>query len=243
VRVLRVLLLNLCLYLNTIGHMIVCMPVLLLPRRMLWRAVASWTTVNHWLLWMICGIDFDIRGIERIPRGPLLVAIKHQSAWDTFALLSLFSDPAYILKRELMWIPLFGWYCMKARRSEALAEMTERAKREMAHGRQIVIFPEGTRRAPDAEPDYRYGVAHLYGALGVPCIPIALNSGLFWPRRSLHMRPGTIRVEVLEPIAPGMHPDAFLVVLQNQLEPATTRLVSAGRSEIEADEREAARWA
>jgi 1-acyl-sn-glycerol-3-phosphate acyltransferase len=231
--------------------MIVCIPVLLLPRRMLWRAVASWTAVNHWLLWHICGIDFDIRGIERIPRGPLLVAVKHQSAWDTYALLNLFSDPVYVLKRELMWIPIFGWYCMKARmipvrrgaRAASIDAMAERAKREMARGRQIVIFPEGTRRAPDAEPDYRYGVAHLYGELGVPCLPIALNSGLFWPRRSLHMRPGTIRVEVLEPIAPGMHPDAFLVVLQNQLEPATARLISAGRSEINADEREAARWA
>jgi 1-acyl-sn-glycerol-3-phosphate acyltransferase len=128
-------------------------------------------------------------------------------------------------------------------RAAALAAMTEGAKREIARGRQIVIFPEGTRRAPDAEPSYRYGVAHLYGELAVPCLPIALNSGLFWPRRSLHMRPGTIRVEVLEPIAPGMHPDAFLVALQNQIEPATARLVSAGRSEIEADDREAARWA
>lgn len=246
----RVVLLNGGLYLNTIVHMIVCLPVLFMSRRALWRAVDSWVRVNHWLLWTICRIDFEIRGAERIPPGPLLVAIKHQSVWETYGLLHLFSDPVYVLKRELMWLPVFGWYCMKARmipvrrgaRATALAAMSEGARQEIARKRQVVIFPEGTRRPPDAEPSYKFGVAHLYAELGVPCVPVALNTGLYWPRRSWHMRPGTIRVEILEPIAPGMHPDAFLIALQNQLEPATARLVSAGRSEIAAYEREMARW-
>jgi 1-acyl-sn-glycerol-3-phosphate acyltransferase len=248
VQILRALLFNTGLYLNTILHMIVCLPVILLPRRMLWRAVDSWTSVNHWLLWTVCEIDFDIVGVERIPPGPLLVAVKHQSAWETYSLLYLFTDPAYVLKRELMWVPVFGWYCLKARmipvrrgaRAAALAEITARAKQEISRGRQITIFPEGTRRAPDAEPNYKYGVAHLYEELNVPCVPIALNSGLYWPRRSWRMRPGTIRVEVLEPIPPGMHPDAFLIALQNQIEPATARLVAAGRSEIEIHDRQEA---
>jgi 1-acyl-sn-glycerol-3-phosphate acyltransferase len=118
-----------------------------------------------------------------------------------------------------------------------MSAMAARARKEIARSRQIIIFPEGTRTAHDAEPNYKYGVAYLYGELGVPCLPIALNSGLYWPRRSWNMRPGTIRVEILKPIPPGLHPDAFLVRLQNELEPATTRLVSAGRSEIEARER------
>ena len=118
--------------------------------------------------------------------------------------------------------------------------MSERAKRAVARGRQILIFPEGTRQAPDAPPHYKFGVAFLYGELGVPCLPVALNAGLYWPRRSWHMRPGVIRIEILEPIAPGLHPDAFLTRLQNELEPATARLVSVGRSEIEARERGAA---
>jgi 1-acyl-sn-glycerol-3-phosphate acyltransferase len=247
---LRAILFNACFYLNTILHMIVFLPVLLLPRSVLWRAVASWTSINHKLLRNIVGIEFEFAGVERIPEGPLLVAAKHQSAWETYALLALFTDPAYVLKRELMWIPIFGWYCLKARmipvrrgqRSVAMAAMAERAKREISRKRQIIIFPEGTRRAPDDEPSYKFGVAFLYGELGVPCLPIALNSGLYWPRRSWHMRPGVIRVEILEPILPGMHPDAFLIALQNQIEPATARLISAGRSEIEAAEREAARW-
>jgi 1-acyl-sn-glycerol-3-phosphate acyltransferase len=245
VDVFRVLLLNGGFYLNTIVHMIVCLPVLVLPRRFLWRAVDSWASVNHWLLWTICGIDFEIRGRERLPKGPILVAVKHQSTWETYSLLNLFSDPVYVLKRELMWLPVFGWYVMKARmipvrrgaRGVDMDEMTERAKQAIAEGRQIAIFPEGTRRAPDAEPAYKYGVAHLYGELGVACVPIALNSGLYWPRRSWRMQPGTIRVEVLEPIEPGLHPEAFFLALQNQLEPATTRLVSVGRSDIEAYER------
>ena len=242
---LRAVAFNIGLYLNTLLHMIVYLPVLLLPRRFLWRAVDSWANANHWLLRNLCGITFEIVGAERIPQGPLIVAAKHQSAWETYSLLALFSDPVYVLKRELMWIPIFGWYCLKARmipvrrgeRATALEELTKRAKQAIARNRQIMIFPEGTRQPPDAEPNYKYGVAHLYGALDVPCVPIALNAGLYWPRRSWKKQPGTIRVEVLEPIAPGLHPDAFLAVLKNQLEPATARLVSAGRSEIEAENR------
>jgi 1-acyl-sn-glycerol-3-phosphate acyltransferase len=203
VQIIRAILFNAGLYLNTIIHMIVCLPVLLMPRRALWRAVDSWVSVNHWLLWTICGIDFEIRGSERIPPGPLLVAVKHQSAWETYSLLYLFADPAYILKRELMWVPVFGWYCLKARmipvrrgaRAAALAEISARAKEEIARSRQIAIFPEGTRRAPDADPSYKYGVAHLYGELNVPCVPIALNSGLYWnaPRRFSRRAPESDR--------------------------------------------------
>jgi 1-acyl-sn-glycerol-3-phosphate acyltransferase len=242
----RTVLFNICFYLNTVLHMIVCLPVLALPRPALWRAVASWTAVNLWCLSRICRIRFEFYGTEKIPPGPLIVASKHQSTGEIYALLQLFPDPVYVLKRELMWIPIFGWYCLKARmipvrrgaRSVTMAEMARRAKEEVSGaGRQLIIFPEGTRRAADAEPAYKYGVAYLYGELGVPCIPVALNSGLFWPRRSWRMRPGRIRVDILDPIPPGLHPDAFFQRLQNELEPATTRLVALGRREIEAQER------
>lgn len=244
VQIHRVLLFHVCLYLNTIARMLAFLPLLLLPRRLLWREVVAWARSNNRLLQVICGIDFDVVGTERIPAGPVIVAIKHQSAWETYALVGLFREPAYVLKRELMWMPLFGWYAYKAgvipvrRRAgaAALLAMTRRARQEIVRGRTIVIFPEGTRRAPDAAPDYKPGIAHLYHVLGVPCVPIALNSGLYWPRRSWRMRPGTIRVEVLDAIPPGMHPDAFLARLQNEIEPATARLVSLGRSEIAARE-------
>jgi 1-acyl-sn-glycerol-3-phosphate acyltransferase len=139
-----------------------------------------------------------------------------------------------------MWIPFFGWYAWKAgmipidrsKGSQALADMNARARRELARNRSIIIFPEGTRRPPGAEPRYKYGVARLYSEMGVPCLPIALNSGLFWPRRSMRRYPGTILVEVLDPIPPGFGQDAFFERLQHDVEAATARLVAEGSREL-----------
>ena len=138
-----------------------------------------------------------------------------------------------MLKRELMWIPLFGWLARKARmipidrgsRVAAMARMTALARQEIARGRQIVIFPEGTRRAPGAAPRYLPGIAYLYAEIGLPCVPVALNSGLFWPRRSLRRYPGTVLVEALDPIPPGLDKRTFLRRLQGVIEEATARLV------------------
>jgi 1-acyl-sn-glycerol-3-phosphate acyltransferase len=240
VPLIRALAFNVCFYLNTIGHLLLGLPVLTMPRHALWALIRSWARINHWLLRTLCGIDFEIRGIERIPPGALLVAAKHQSTWETYSLIPLFKDPTFILKRELMWLPVFGWYCMKARmipvrrgaRAAALREMVEHAKLELAHGRQILIFPEGTRRPPGAAPDYKYGVARLYADLGVACLPIALNSGLYWPRRSWRFRPGKIRAQILQPIPPGLDPEKFLARLQSDLEAATARLLAEGHAEL-----------
>lgn len=239
---LRSLLFHVCFHLNTILHLIICLPFLLLPRRIFWKAVHSWARVNHWLLRTICGTNFEITGYERIPPGALLVAAKHQSAWETFALVILFSDPFYVLKRELKWLPVFGWYVAKAQMipirrgagGTALGEITERAKVKIAHGRQLILFPEGTRRAVGAEPAYKFGVVRLYHELGVRCFPVALNSGVFWPRRELMIYPGTIRMEFLEPIEPGLSEDEFKVRMQDAIETATARLVAQGRAELEA---------
>jgi 1-acyl-sn-glycerol-3-phosphate acyltransferase len=120
----------------------------------------------------------------------------------------------------------------RSRGSQALAEMNACARREAQRNRQIIIFPEGTRRPPGAEPKYKYGVVHLYAEMGVPCLPIALNSGLFWPRRSIRRYPGTIRVEVLDPIPPGLGKDEFFERLQGEVEAATARLVAVGEREL-----------
>jgi len=190
------------------------------------------------LLRTVGGIGCEVRGREKIPRGSIIVASKHQSAWETFALLPLFDNPLFIVKRELMWIPIFGWLMRKGRMvpvdrgagSQALIAMTERARIELAEGRQLIIFPEGTRRPAGAEPRYKYGVAHLYAAEGVPCLPVALNSGLFWPRRSLMLRPGTVIVEILDPIAPGLDKDEFFERLRGAIEDATARLLAEGKA-------------
>jgi 1-acyl-sn-glycerol-3-phosphate acyltransferase len=170
----------------------------------------------------------------------LLIASKHQSLWETFALVPLFADPTFILKRELMWLPFFGWYAWKAQmipvdrgaRSQALAAISARGRIELARNRQIVIFPEGTRRPPGAAPSYKFGVAHLYAESGIACLPIALNSGLFWPRRSIRRYPGTIVAEFLDPIAPGLDKQVFLEHLQRVIETATARLVEEGERQL-----------
>jgi 1-acyl-sn-glycerol-3-phosphate acyltransferase len=229
----RSLIFNALFYLNLIVHMIVALPVLLLPHRVHLAFIRSYARTSLWLLRVVCGTTVQWRGLDKLPQGACIVACKHQSAWETFALYALLDDPAYILKRELMWIPFFGWHMAKAglipidRRAgmAALSQMTARARKELERGRQVVIFPEGTRRLPGAEPSYKPGVAHLYVRSGVACIPVALNSGLFWPRRSLARYPGSILVEVLDPIMPGLGGREFLARLQDTLEPATARLV------------------
>ncbi|QFU17833.1 lysophospholipid acyltransferase family protein [Microvirga thermotolerans] len=240
---LRSLLFNTTFYANMILWLIMLLPTFLLPRRVFMRCAKLWALSSLWLLRVIAGTKVEIRGREKIPAGGLLVAAKHQSLWETFALLPLFDDPTFILKRELMWIPFFGWYARKAdcvpvnrkAGSQALVRMMARAHEEAREGRQIVIFPEGTRRPPGAAPAYKYGVVHLYQNLESPCLPIALNSGLYWPRRRFIRRPGTIRVEILDPIPPGLPRDAFFRQLQEAIESSTERLVAEGRRDLGLD--------
>ena len=231
---------NALFYLNTLCWLILGLPTFFMPYRATVWIAKSWGRVNLMLLRTVAGIGCEVRGREKIPRGAIIVASKHQSAWETFALLPLFDNPLFIVKRELMWIPIFGWLMRKGRMvpvdrgagSQALIAMTERARIELADGRQLIIFPEGTRRPAGAEPRYKYGVAHLYAAVGVPCLPVALNSGLFWPRRSLRLKPGTVIVEILDPIAPGLDKDAFFKRLQNAIEAATARLLAEGNKTL-----------
>ena len=236
--VLRSIAFNVAFYLNTLFWLIMALPTFFMPyHSVLWIA-KTWGRVNLVLLRWIAGIDYEIRGLEKIPQGPLLVAAKHQSAWETFALVHLFRSPTFIMKRELQWLPIFGWLTIKGRmvpvnrgaRSQALADMAERARIELADNRQLIIFPEGTRRPVGAEPRYKYGVAHLYGVEGVPCLPIALNSGLFWPRRSILRYPGKVLVEILDPIPPGLNQDLFFAQLQEKIETATARLIAEAKA-------------
>jgi 1-acyl-sn-glycerol-3-phosphate acyltransferase len=232
----RSILFNILFYVNLTVHMIAALPTLALPYPALRVFIRSYARTSLWLLRVVCGTKVEWRGAEKLPKGACIVACKHQSAWETFALYAVLDDPIYILKRELMWIPLFGWYMRKAGliaidRSAgmaALARMTSLARQALAgpHPRQLVIFPEGTRRPPGAAPDYKPGIAYLYGKAGVPCVPLALNSGVYWPRRSWRRLPGTIVAEILDPIAPGLDKDAFFTRLQNAIETASNRLVS-----------------
>ena len=230
----RSLAFNFLFYLNLILHVIAAVPTFVLPRRMFMVMAKSWGDTSNWLLRLVAGVRVDLRGLEKIPPGALLVAAKHQSVWETFTLFTLLDDSAYIFKRELQWIPIFGWYAWKSDMipidrgagGGAMAGMIARARVELARGRQIIIFPEGTRTAPGAPPAYRQGIVQLYVATGVPCLPIALNSGLYWPRRKFLRYPGTIVLEVLDPIPPGLPAEEFAVRLERTIEDATGKLIS-----------------
>jgi 1-acyl-sn-glycerol-3-phosphate acyltransferase len=230
----RSVLFNALFYLNTALWLVIALPTFFMPYRAILAIAKAWGRSNLVLLRVVAGIDYEIRGREKLPKGPIIVAPKHQSAWETFSLLPLFDNPVFIVKHELQWIPIFGWLMIKGRmvpvnrgaRSQALTAMIERARIELARNRQLIIFPEGTRRPAGAEPRYKIGIAHLYAAEGVPCVPIALNSGLFWPRRSIRLRPGTVLVEILDTIQPGLDKDAFFERLQHDLETATARLIA-----------------
>jgi len=185
----RSLLFNVLFYVTTVLFVLLGSPLLFGPRRWAMAALALHGRFELWLLRTIVGTKLEVRGLEKLPAGACLVAAKHQSAWETFGLMPLFRDPALLMKRELFWIPFHGWFSQKFemipvdrdRGPSALRRMLREAKKRAAQGREIIIFPEGTRRAPGAPPDYKTGVVLLYEALGIPCVPVALNS----PKRSV----------------------------------------------------------
>jgi 1-acyl-sn-glycerol-3-phosphate acyltransferase len=236
----RSLLFNVLFYVTTTLFVVIGSPLLFAPRSWAMAALKVHARFELWLLRAIVGTTIEVRGRENIPAGPCLVASKHQSAWETFALIPIFRDPALLMKRELFFIPFHGWFSRKFQMipvdrdkgPSALRRMLREAKKRIDDGREIIIFPEGTRRPPGAPPEYKTGIVLLYDALGVPCLPVALNSGLFWPRRSVIRRPGTIVVEILKPIPPGLPREEFLRRLQGAIEGASSRLlVEAGTPE------------
>ena len=236
---LRSLVYNVLFYLVLVFWIIVAIPTFLMPRGAILAIARWWAVSSIFLMRIICNTRVEYRGREKIPAGPLIVASKHQSMWETFALLQFFEQPLFILKRELKWIPFFGWYVIKAAMIDvernasgrSLKNMTRRAGAAVRQGRQLIIFPEGTRRPVDAPPRYKHGVAQVYVDCGVACLPVALNSGLFWPRRTFMRYPGTLVVEFLDPLPAGLPREEFLAQMRTEIEGATDRLVAAAREE------------
>ncbi len=224
-------------YLTTALFLLLGSWLLIAPRSWAMAGLALHGRTCVALLKLICGTGLEVRGRENVPDGACLVIAKHQSAWDTFALIPLFRDPAVVLKDELKWIPFYGWFCVKFAHilvkrdnaSVALKSLIRDAQNRVANGREILIFPEGTRTEPGAAPDYKPGYIALYEALGVPAVPLALNSGLFWPRRSLWRYPGIIVVEFLPAIPPGQPRRGFRVTVESEIETATARLIEEDR--------------
>lgn len=214
------------------------LPLLLASRRTVQRYARFWLRGVQALLGTIVGLRYELRGEAHRPATPTIFALKHQSAWETLVCHLLFDDPAIALKRELTLIPIFGWYLARTGMiridrgagPRALRSLVEGARHAFARGSSVIIFPEGTRVPVGERRPYSPGVAALYLQLGRPVVPVALNSGLFWPRRSFVKRPGRITVELLEPIAPGLDRKAFMAELERRLEAATRRLIEAARA-------------
>lgn len=218
---------------------LLCSPLLLGPRSWARGCFAVYRTLVFAGLRVLCGIRFEVRGREHIPQGPALVASKHQSMFETLAFWHILPDPAIILKKELKYLPFFGWYAMKLKNvavdrsagASALKAMLRAARERANEGRQIVIFPQGTRVKPGAPETYKPGVAGLYGAMDVPCVPVALNSGLYWPGSGFIRRPGTITIEFLQPIPAGLPRARFMEELETRIETASTALLPASQGQ------------
>jgi 1-acyl-sn-glycerol-3-phosphate acyltransferase len=234
---LRSVLFNIIFYLNLVLFMFIFSPLFLAPRPAAMWALKLWARSSIRLLTIIAGTRLEVRGREHIPKGAALIAAKHQSLFETFAVLPFLDDPAMIMKRELMLIPLFGWFAVKfemipvdrSAGAGALKRLIARARAAVAEERQVLIFPEGTRRPPGAPPAYKPGATALYMNLDVPCVPLALNSGLYWPRRRLTRYPGTILMEFLPPIPAGLGKQSFAQRLQEAIESKTAELLSSRR--------------
>lgn len=236
----RSLVFNLAFYSFLVLLMIFALPIFLLPWKWVWWVPTTWAKASLWMLRVLAGIRFELRGIENKPEGGTLIASKHQSLWETFVLLFIAERPAYLAKRQLFLIPFFGWYLSRFRQisidrsrgSSALKSLIPQARAAVKDGRDVIIFPEGTRRAPGAPPSYKYGVTALYRSLKAPVVPIALNAGVFWPRRTFLRYPGTIVMEILPPIEPGLSDEEFKATLIDRIETASDRLLQEARTEL-----------
>ncbi|WP_044561581.1 1-acyl-sn-glycerol-3-phosphate acyltransferase [Azospirillum sp. B4] len=234
--VLRSLIFNIVFYIWTAISCFGLLWGLVVPHRAMIWGIRGYMRSLVFLERTIIGLKYEVRGREHLPKtGAFLVGAKHQSMWETMKLHLMFEDPAIVLKKELTYIPIWGWYAAKARmiavdrgkRGAAIQSLVRGARERVAEGRPIVIFPQGTRTAVGAWRPYKVGIALLYESLGLPLVPMALNSGLFWPRHKFLRRPGTIVIEFLPAIAPGLSKEEALRRLETALETATDRLVMA----------------
>ncbi|MBT4888540.1 MAG: 1-acyl-sn-glycerol-3-phosphate acyltransferase [Rhodospirillales bacterium] len=229
--------------LATALSVLVFMLVMPLPWWIMQSVVNGWARIVRFLARYIMGIHVRVIGMENIPKGPIVIASKHQSAWDTSFFQTVFPRSVYIMKKELLSIPVWGWVARKVRSvavdraggASALKALISDTLARLEEGRAVVIFPEGTRMLPGAQIDFHPGVAAIYKSAGVPVVPVALNSGLFWGRSNVGEKtPGTITVEFLPAIAPGGDRKAFMKDLQTSINEATARLEAEASAEFSA---------
>jgi len=212
---------------------IIFAPLFLVSQKMALKAGRPWAKGALLLARLVLGIRHQIKGAEHITNGPVIYASKHQSAWDTCIFLVLLDAPCYVLKKELLKLPGWGWYLWRmgmiaidrSGGASTIKQMIKDGKQRLAEGRTIVIYPEGTRTRPGSVPEYHPGVVALYNQLNVPVVPVALNSGLFWGKNAFLKKPGLITIEFLPPMPPGMKKDEFKTQLEAAIENASNQLI------------------
>lgn len=231
----RSTLFNVAFYINTIGRLLMMLPVFLFgTSTQNLQQAKKWASSSSWLLEKIAGTHIEIEGLENLPEGGFIFAAQHQSFWDTFAFMPLLDSPVFIYKKELNRIPLFG-HCLKktnmisvdrSARGKAMAGVLKGARREVSqNGRQLFIFPEGTRRPVGAALEYKFGVGRIYEDVQMPVVPVALVSGLFWPRNSYLRHPGRFKAKILPPIEAGLSVEEVMTKLIAVTEAASDQIL------------------
>ena len=223
-------------YVVQIYFMMLPIGIVFLPWALVSRAgaIGACKTWSHWAIWSarwMVGIRTDVRGTP--PQGEVMIAAKHQSFFDIIVLVSAVPRPRFIMKQELVRTPIVGWFALRigcipvdrGKRGKAITKMLQDVGTGAVRGGQLIIYPQGTRVAPGATPPYKSGTAILYRQIGQPCVPAAVNVGVFWPRHSILRKPGLAVVEFLPEIPPGMTRDAFLPLLTDRIATASDALM------------------
>jgi len=229
----RSLIFTLWLYLSMPLFAIGLSPALLMPHGVAIAVIKLWARFVLFGLRWIAGVKVEVRGLEHRPAGPALIAAKHQGMLDVIAPFAFLDDACFVMKKELMPLPFFGWFAWKtkmiavdrAAHAKALKDMVRQTRARLAEGRQILIFPEGTRTTPGEPADYKPGVAAIYRDVDAPCWPVATNSGVHWPAHGFKRYPGTVVFEFLPPIPAGLKRAAFMAELESRIETASTALL------------------
>ena len=211
-----------------------CIPFLFLPSAYIRLPAKIWITFIFFLLKTICKITYQIKGLEKVPKEPLIIVSKHQSAFETFALYYHLKNSFFIHKKQLYYIPVFGQYLLKANmvainrkgKSSAMIKMIHEVKNKIDKGSSVIIFPEGTRKKPGEKTNYKTGFIGIYKEVKRKILPVALNSGLFWPKRPWIMREGNIIIQFLDCLPANLKREEILNIVENNIEDASNKLLN-----------------
>lgn len=222
-------------YVWTALFCVLYLPLFWMPRNGLIAFQGIWSRGVRVILRLIMNIRLEVRGVEYIPSGGALIAMKHQSSFDTFVMHTVVSHPAFVMKKELLKIPLYGQFCLNTGMVpvdrdgglKALKKLMKDSAKSIDEDRQLIIFPEGSRTIPGQHVEYQSGIFGIYKYTKKPVIPVALNSGVYWPKKGHLMAGGTIVFDFLEPIEAGLAKDDFMNALENKIETASNALIKS----------------